>query len=870
MSRKAKGHQVLTVFVVLLFFGSLLVLETPKAKALVTQIVWSSDQVLSSNTTINQNEELFIKAGVKVLLDPGVSLLVYGNITVDGKVPNHVIFDWHQSGKYWGNLTLLQAPRRSHFNYANISHGINGILSYGSNFDADHMVADSNRRSGINASDCDIAITNSDILLNGPKRSTTDSGIYLDNVTGHVNDNTIHNNNNGMFIKEGSTIHVYSNIIWNSTSPEGAGILVRSGSSPVIERNDVCCNYNGFVGNASKTILKNNSIQQNQKNGALLVNGDASLLDNNAILYNSNISHLYTDGLEINSGSTPVLRNNQIMFNDGRGIYVNGAKADLTKNWISDNNLTGLMVANRGNVTTNGDNISKNSKYGITVAENSKLNSNWMLVENNNVSGIWVNGSVVTLHNLTIHGSNLNIQATNGSKVYIENGSGSNPKDHNLEIINSNITTLNFTMTGPEETWGGSHSSLLKQWYLGIKVLDKQGKPNPGVSVNLTPARPGPVVKRVTNGKGEVNWVVLNETFLEYSSPSVLAHNDSPYDLKVTFGKNSNSTSVKLDKSRNVTMVLGRKAPPKLIAPFTAYSFPENTNAYGLVNCTPHFSGDGPLTYSFKFQQNVTKLLGKVNGSKLDFFPLHNWSGYEGFIVRATDEDGQTVDGNGFNVTVTPLPVNSPPHITSTDVLSVYLGETYNYHVTASDPDGDPLTLTLDLGPQGLTLSNWNLTWTPNATQLGQHPVALGLSDGKNPAVHHFFNITVHPKNRPPTVKILTPANGAAFIDGDTIHFKGNASDPDNNPMAYNWKVDNTVSSTSLNFDTTLSIGTHKISFAVSDGKVTAYDNITISVKAKPPSKHYTTYVDNFCLLIIIVIVVVCIVADLVYRKFRP
>jgi hypothetical protein len=238
------------------------------------------------------------------------------------------------------------------------------------------------------------------------------------------------------------------------------------------------------------------------------------------------------------------------------------------------------------------------------------------------------------------------------------------------------------------------------------------------------------------------------------------------------------------------------------------------------------------------------------------------------FTIHFSVSDG-ALSSNIISVNFTVTDMNTPPQFTSTDIVSAYLGTIYKYKVTAYDPDGDPMNLALIDRPNGMTLTGWNLTWSPNVSQLGQNQVGLSLTDGTHAPVLHYFNITVYAENHPPVPKILSPSPGAILYEGKSTTFKGNATDPDKDPLSYTWKIDGTVVSTLLEFNTPLTKGTHLLSFAASDGKVTSYANTTLLVKVKATNKPYKTYLDNLCFILAITVVTVCVVSDIAYRRFK-
>lgn len=78
---------------------------------------------------------------------------------------------------------------------------------------------------------------------------------------------------------------------------------------------------------------------------------------------------------------------------------------------------------------------------------------------------------------------------------------------------------------------------------------------------------------------------------------------------------------------------------------------------------------------------------------------------------------------------------NSAPLFTSTPVTAAQEDAAYSYNVTASDADGDSVAITAPTLPSWLTLNDHGegaatLSGTPGNSEVGEHEVALQVSDG--------------------------------------------------------------------------------------------------------------------------------------------
>ncbi len=134
--------------------------------------------------------------------------------------------------------------------------------------------------------------------------------------------------------------------------------------------------------------------------------------------------------------------------------------------------------------------------------------------------------------------------------------------------------------------------------------------------------------------------------------------------------------------------------------------------------------------------------------------------------------------------------LNRAPIITSEPVTTALEGNLYSYQVEVSDPDGDTLTYSFTLKPEGMNINDKNglITWTPTNDQVGMHQVIIEISDGKH-SVQQNFEIEVVNVNNPPQILSYFPANLSFEInEGDSVKFEVQAHDIDlNTTLNYQW-----------------------------------------------------------------------------------
>ena len=149
--------------------------------------------------------------------------------------------------------------------------------------------------------------------------------------------------------------------------------------------------------------------------------------------------------------------------------------------------------------------------------------------------------------------------------------------------------------------------------------------------------------------------------------------------------------------------------------------------------------------------------------------------------VSITVSDGRNgTDTQPYNLSVEAGAVNDPPKITSDPRRQIQLGRDYVYVVEVSDPNNDPIQLTLEAGPAGMTLDSDKrlLTWTPADGQLGTHSIQLRASDGRGESDLQSFDIDVvtQDDNDPPRITAIPPITATV---GQEYRYDAVAVDPE-------------------------------------------------------------------------------------------
>ncbi|MEM7165055.1 MAG: putative Ig domain-containing protein [Planctomycetota bacterium] len=167
----------------------------------------------------------------------------------------------------------------------------------------------------------------------------------------------------------------------------------------------------------------------------------------------------------------------------------------------------------------------------------------------------------------------------------------------------------------------------------------------------------------------------------------------------------------------------------------------------------------------------------------LIWMPDGTQSGNNSFTVRATDDGaGGLFSEQSFNVLVTDI--NQAPVITSTPPANGVEMEIFAYAVEAFDPDGDALTFSLPVAPNGATIDamTGTLLWTPPSNVGATFTVRVTDDGDGNNFVDQTFTITVTDVNQPPAIT-STPVLSAEEVV--VYNYDVDAQDPDGDTLSY-------------------------------------------------------------------------------------
>jgi len=192
-----------------------------------------------------------------------------------------------------------------------------------------------------------------------------------------------------------------------------------------------------------------------------------------------------------------------------------------------------------------------------------------------------------------------------------------------------------------------------------------------------------------------------------------------------------------------------------------------------------------------------------------------------------------------------PPPPNHPPVAAcSVNPASIYAGsgDTVAVHVTASDPDNDPLTYSYTATGGAMEGTGADARWNSTGVGVGSYTVNAKVDDGRGGTATCAADIKVEEKpNHPPTASLSIERS--PLLPGERTGVTCDGKDPDNDPLTYSYTTTGgQISGTGskVQFDSTgAAPGTYTVKCAVNDGRGgTADASGNVEVKEPPQIKQ--------------------------------
>jgi hypothetical protein len=190
-----------------------------------------------------------------------------------------------------------------------------------------------------------------------------------------------------------------------------------------------------------------------------------------------------------------------------------------------------------------------------------------------------------------------------------------------------------------------------------------------------------------------------------------------------------------------------------------------------------------------------------------------------------------------------PKPNHPPVAACSAAVPSVYQGSTdpVAIHVTASDPDNDPLTYSYTATGGTVDGTGPDVRWNPTGLALGSYTISAKVDDGRGGTATCAADVAVIQRpNSPPIISCAPERN--PIISGERVAIISRASDPDGDPLTFSYAATGgQISGTTATaqFDSTgLAAGSYTITCTADDGRggrTSATTHVDVQAPAPPP-----------------------------------
>ena len=267
--------------------------------------------------------------------------------------------------------------------------------------------------------------------------------------------------------------------------------------------------------------------------------------------------------------------------------------------------------------------------------------------------------------------------------------------------------------------------------------------------------------------------------------------------------------------------VSGTNRAPLLTATIPSLSWPEDT-VNSSLNLSHYFSdpdGDA-LTFTSSTIANIT---AAISGSGIvTLTPAANFNGAKAINFTASDA---SLTATSNQVTLTVLPVNDAPAITTNGPFTISEGIPFSAIIAASDADGDILTYSDNTTLFAINPANGNITFTPGNDFVGHHDANITVHDPSGLSDSRVYRFTITNSNNAP---VLAAIGAVQATEDALLRFNITASDADldinGETLSYSTgngrfaiaKLNNTLATVSFTPDNN-DVGSMHVNFTVTD-----------------------------------------------------
>ena len=248
------------------------------------------------------------------------------------------------------------------------------------------------------------------------------------------------------------------------------------------------------------------------------------------------------------------------------------------------------------------------------------------------------------------------------------------------------------------------------------------------------------------------------------------------------------------------------ESPPMVNVFFDVY---DNANGAKIQNAAVTFNGQ------------------TINTDANGMATFSNVPGTNTYAYTVTHAQYNTVTGSqyiGETDTTLHIPMirinNNAPQFTSTPLTTACLNQAYSYDADAVDPEGDPVTFSLN-GPAGMTINTANgvVSWTPTAT--GSYTALVTASDDHGASNTQQFTIAVRDCNANTAPVIMSAAVTNACLN-QAYAYQVNAVDAQGDAIVYSLTTSPAgmiISAAGLVAWTPTAVGQYAVTVRATDGR---------------------------------------------------
>jgi hypothetical protein len=195
------------------------------------------------------------------------------------------------------------------------------------------------------------------------------------------------------------------------------------------------------------------------------------------------------------------------------------------------------------------------------------------------------------------------------------------------------------------------------------------------------------------------------------------------------------------------------------------------------------------LTFSYSDEPEMAGATFDANSGVFAWTPPDGSDGSYTVTFTVTD-DGTPPASDQETIEIAVGNVNHSPVFDENAPASSYAaleGQTITFTVSATDPDGDNVSLDGTDLPEGATFTGGSFSWSTDSGDVGGHTLTFTATDDGSPSqsATRTVSITVVEVNGAPVFDDGAPATAYTANEGETITFSVSATDPEGDTVSY-------------------------------------------------------------------------------------